>query len=404
MDSGDKMKNIIKLLIFILIMIFIVCNVYKIFIKERYTTYKIDNYSIEEHYYLTDYHYYDIVIKNKNNKYVYTLKQNFHKKNKIIKNINTYKSNDVVCIIPEYKKEIQNEIYCNKNNQQASNYYLLKNKDFKQIINKAKKYNIILPSNSDTKYKYKQINTYRKNIEDNTKYILWNYKGIYIASNSDTKYVQFFDYDLYDNIMSTVVGDYYVLFENSSVKGIEKIYYYNLKKEKLKIYKPKEIISKDSYINGVVDNYIYVTDKRNKKQYKINIKQEKIEEIDNNQTNYIVYENGKIRSLNKSDFFIENQLYDNKLKKTDSIESRKEGNYYYYLDNNTMYKSLKNSKNKEVLFSLEGIVDWYLNRSEIVLISSNTLYSYNDIQGLRKIITSNELIYNYKNIYKEWKD
>ena len=46
--------------------------------------------------------------------------------------------------------------------------------------------------------------------------------------------------------MSCIVDKYYVLFENTSVNGIKNIYYYDFKKNKLKIYKPEIILSKDT--------------------------------------------------------------------------------------------------------------------------------------------------------------
>ena len=89
--------------------------------------------------------------------------------------------------------------------------------------------------------------------------------------------------------MDCVVDQYYVLFENNSVNGIEKVYYYNAEKDKVDSFKLKTKLSKNSYINGVVNNLIYVTDKKAKKEYTVNIKKKSITEIDSDQTKYIIY-------------------------------------------------------------------------------------------------------------------
>ena len=165
-------------------------------------------------------------------------------------------------------------------------------------------------------------------------------------------------------------------------------------------------MSKDSYINGVVDKFIYVTDKRSKKEYVIDISKEKIEEIDNNQTSYIIYENNNKKELSKSDFFMKNQYFDNYIvfnkKVTKEEDLREERNYYYFVENNKVYKLMKKSNSPILLFELNDINDWYVSCGEVLVISNGILYSFTDKNGLRKIVESNELKYNFKNIYKKW--
>ena len=61
-----------------------------------------------------------------------------------------------------------------------------------------------------------------------------------ILKNNSYSYQKILNEDLYDNIMSTIVDKYYVLFENTSVNGIEKVYYYDLEKEILCVLKEVE--------------------------------------------------------------------------------------------------------------------------------------------------------------------
>ena len=382
------MKKKIKS-IFLLLVIIIICHYgFKLLIVEHNFSYKVNNYKIDEHFYMRKGHHYDIIITNKKENYTYTIDKNLSKKKRIIKDIKEYKSNNLKCIIPIYKKDIDNNIYCNLDNNQVSNDYLLKsnNTDFDKIKKKIKKYKIKLPSSDDTKKKYKKLYVYNKNIDNNNFYV-WNYKGIYVLNN-ENNYIKILDYDLYDNIMSCVVDKYYVLFENTSVNGIENIYYYDSKKDKLNVFKLKEKLDKDSYINGVVDNLIYVTDRRNKKEYTIDIRKKKIKEIDDEQSSYIIYKNNKQKNLSKSDFLIKDQYFE----KTNS-------NYKYFIKDNKIYKKLKGTKNNILLLELNDIVEWKAIDDEIIILVDNTIYYYNDSTGLRKILKNNELRYNYKNIY-----
>ena len=398
--------NRIKKIILVAFLLVLVYFGYRILIKEHEVSYTIDKYNVKEHFYINKNHYYDLIINKNKENYTYTIKQNLSKQKRIIKEIKTYKSNNLICIVPIYKEDIELNIYCDLNNEEVSNDYLLKtnNNDFKKIKKKIKKYKIKLPKSYNTNEKYKKVTVYQKNILDNYNYYIWNYKGIIVLNNKELKYQKILDYDLYDNIMATTIDRYYVVFENTNVNGIENIYYYDSRSNKLNKFKSKEKLDKDSYINGVVDNYIYVTDRKNKKEYKINISKQTITQVDDN-INYIIYENNKKKTLSKSDFFMNDQYFNNKQikdsKVTNSLDLIKEENYYYYYKDSKIYKVLDtNKKYSKLLLELEDIKEWYVYDDMIIIMAKDTIYTYTEKEGLRKIAKSNELKYNYKNIYK----
>lgn len=386
-----KIKYLLILIVLFLLIIFI----YKLTIKRFNVSYKIKKHNIEEKFYINNKkHIYNIKI---DNKYTYTIIKNFNKRKKIINNIKEYKKNNISCIVPIYIKENSNDIYCLKNKTQVSNYYLLNenNTDYLEIISKAK---IKKREKKEIETNYKNITIYN-NIDNNMKFIIWNYKGIYLIGKNENKYIKILDYDIYDNIMSIVNSKYFVLFENTKVTGIENIYYYDIKKDKLKLFKLEKVLDKDSYINGINNDLIYVTDNKNKKQYTINISKEEIKEVGNEENNFIVYTNNKEKLLNISDFFSEKQIFNNKL-----VDNKiKEYDYTYYYINNEFYKKIKDG-NKELLFEIDNINDWKVYDRDIILIKDGIVYLYNDQTGLVKILSSNELKYNFKDIVKIWKN
>ena len=391
--------NRIKKIILVIFLLVLVYFGYRILIKEHEVSYTIDKYRIKEHFYINKNHYYDLIISKDKLNYTYTLDKNLSKEKRIIKEIKTYKSNNLVCIVPIYKEDIELNVYCDLDNEEVSNDYLIKtyNNDFKIIKKKIKKYKIKYPSNKNIYKKYKKNTVFQNNILDNYNYYIWNYKGILVLNNKELKYQKILNYDLYDNIMAVSIDRYYVLFENTDVNGIKNIYYYDSKNKKLNTFKLKEKLSKDSYINGVVDNYIYVTDRKNKKEYKINILKKIITQVDDD-INYITYQNNKKKELSKSDFFMNDQYFDN----TYTVDNKiKDNNYYYYYKNNRIYKSLDtNKKHSKLLLELEDIKEWKVYNDIIVIMAKDTIYQYTEKEGLRKIVKSNELKYNYKNIYK----
>ena len=403
------MKNI-KKIILIIIIIFITFCIFKVIKKEHTVKYKIDKYSIKEHFYISNDHYYDLIIKDKKNTYIYTLNIDLNKNKKVIKSIEEFKSNELTCIVSTYKKNDEKGVYCNLNKQQVSINYLLNtnNSDFKKINKKLKKYNLKFPKENNTKKYYKNLIIYQKNIPNDNLYFIWNYKGVYVIGNNKVSYKKFLDYDLYDNVMDCVVSDYYVLFDNSSVNGIENVYYYDINKDKVTSFKLKQKLTKDSYINGVVEDLIYVTDRKQKKEYTVSIKDKTIEEIDNDQTKYLVYDNYKKKELSKSDYFMNDVFFDNNLivdkKVTNSKELKKEYNYYYFIEENKLYKALDTVKSEKILLAeLDNIKDWLVKDREVILLVDDTIYSYTEQYGLRKILIANELNYNYENIYEMWK-
>ncbi len=402
------MKKKVKKLMVIILLILIIIFVRHIIKTNHKVEYKISNYKIIENFKIINKkHQYTIRISNKDKVYTYILNKNINKQKQIIKDIKTYKSKNISCIIPIYKnKKLENNIYCLNGKEQVSNYSLQNNKDYKNILKKANKYNIQSISNSNKTSKYKKINIYKDNISEKDIYTIWDYKGIYIIKNNNYQYKSILSNDIYDNVMSIIVNKYYVIFDNRSVNGIEKIYYYDLEKDKLKEFTPQEKISKTSYINGIYNNEIYVTDTKEKKQFKINVKKEKVEEISTN-NEYFLYRNNKEIVLDKTSFFKKNQYFTNykvENKKIESQDIKEDLNYYYYRKNNKFYSQIKGNKyNSEYLFELSDIDEWQVIDENIILISDGILYKYSEREGLNKIVESNELKYNYENIYNYWK-
>ena len=194
------------------------------------------------------------------------------------------------------------------------------------------------------------------------------------------------------------------LYQN--VMGIENIHYYDIKNDKYKVYKLKEKISKESYINGVYDDLIYVTDKKNKLQYTINIKKEETNVVGKEELGYIKYIYNKKEVLSKSDFFMKEQYFTNERINDNSITNSndliKDKQIYYYLEDNKFYKNI-NGYNDTYLFEKKDIKDWNISYNNIIINIDDAIYKYHDRTGLRKILKYNELNYNYKNIVKYWK-
>lgn len=402
-----RIKKEIKVIIILFLLVIPLIFLRKVFIRKYDILYEKNKYIINEIYqYKNKEHLYEINIKNNKQEITYLLNKDFNKNKKIIKNLKVYKDDNITCLLPIYNQKIEYKLYCLKDDIQVSNYYLKDNESYKKILKKVKKHKInnFLENNKTTSYK--KLKVYDNNISNEDIFTIWDYKGISIIEKDKKNYIKFLDYDLYDNIKTIIYDKYFVLFENNHVDGIKNIHYYDLEKDKLKIYNPEIIISKDFYINGVVDNLIYVTDNKTKKEYTIDLKKEEIIQI-NKANEYLTYYDNEFKSLTKSDYFMEKQIFNNKKvidKKISNEEHIKENNIYYFYEDNNFYRQRTN-RNKELLFSIAEIKEWKIISNKIIFISEDILYLYDDNRGLVPIIQSNELNYNYENIcdYKEKK-
>lgn len=399
------MKKKITGILILIIIFFLLIKLINIIKPSHVVNYKINNnYKVKE-YYDKKLKEYDFIITNKQNTYVYSIKDNKNKK-RFIKEIKTYKEDNVECILPKYKKNIESNLYCIDNGNQISNYYLEKNNpDLYNKIYKKAKINKKNDKVDNSLIKYKKLKLYQKNILDNDNILLWDYKGLYVLSNSSLNYQRIVEQDFYDNVIFTVVDDLFVLLKNDSIKGINTIYTYKLNKDKVDTIKLNKKINKNSYINGVYNGLIYITDPKDKKEYTLNPKKGKLKEIDNDQTEYYVFINGEKVNMSMSDFFMEKQYFHNQTIKDSKIEKIKEGKYIYSQEGNKVYKAYQDAENNKILlFELDEIKDWKVFDDVILLISDDSIYSYHEDRGLREILISNELKYNYENLYMLWKN
>lgn len=403
------MKKLLKI-IFVLGILFLVFQfIVNLFIKQHRVKYSILNddndYSIVELYNKNGY-YFKVVDKDKKTFNFYT-DISFNKQEKIIKDIQYYKADDLVCILPIYKNKKIGNLACNFNNEQVSYSYLeqINNVSIKNIVKKIKNSGYQSYELEDSKItKAKDgIYVYPKNIDDDYIFTTWFYKGIYIINNNGIEKKEFLDYDSYENDYSRLVGKYYVTFntDNKSNYRYYEIITYNIQDSGMKKIE-LENVSLNTYINGVYDNKMYFTDLDSKIQYVLDPYRNSIEKLDG----YHYYFNNELKTISKVDFFSSNKVFSdiiinkNISNKYEDVEIKmSDNNYYFKTKDGVVYEIINDDFDHPIkLFQFNDLVEWNVKHGLISGISKNTLYTYTNRNGLRPVIVNNELIYNYKNI------
>ncbi len=400
------MKKIMKYLIIISFLIGLVYLLIYLFKDYAYNEYSINKYKIYETFNVVDNkNYYDFVIKDKDNNIYNFVYINGNKHNKIISDVVEYNEGDIKCIIPVFGKNM-GSIYCNDKKEISTIY----NIDNEKLINKLKKDNNYNYFSSDKFKKIDNFTYYLDNIPNNYSFMIWNYTGINIVNNK-VKTVKLIDNnDLYNNKYSTLIDSYYLLLDETITN---KFSYYDIKRDVVKTIVSEDELSGDYTILGVYNKNLYLIDNHNYNEYVFDFNKFKIELVGSEKDNYKVIIDGKVKEVSRSKF--KSNMNDYKFVRFISNDKIKEkyhtdhiylfNNSYYFESKGTFYRSnVKYEDNATKLFSIDKVSDWKIVDNNLLIMSNDTLYLYNDEIGLRKIISNNEFKYNYNNIYNLYID
>ncbi|MGM9878995.1 MAG: hypothetical protein ACI31R_03120 [Bacilli bacterium] len=406
------MKKVIKLLIgiFVLVLIFeLIAYIFKTHHEVTYTL-KDDNqtFKINEIYKNKKYYF---KITNKDLIYSFEIPDEFHKRKEIINKIYSYQKDDLYCIYPAIEKGESTNILCSKNKKSYS--YTNYEKYLGSFVETLKKQGYDSPSWEKQSNKSRQIETltaYQNNIKEKTYIYIYKYNGFFAITKDSLEQIKLFENDTYINHLGTTIDKYYLIPNYDQKYDYDELYVIDMTKNKVKQRKLKYKISKDSYINGVIEDEVYIFDKDELKQYKISKKGKKIKEVGNKEDGALFY-NLKFETKSVYDFrdeelkFKTMKDYISQIEKNTSINylQSAEDTYYYQTKNNDVYYYNINNKTKVLLFNKE-ISDFTLVKDTLYFISEDNLYSYDFKEGLRKLITYSELSFNSKNrlaIYME---
>ena len=389
------MKFLLKSLIIILITFFVLKYAIFLFNTGHTVNYNVGNYNIKESLNTNHNDEYYFTIKNEKTKITFRVNKNYSKSEKIIKKIYNKKIDSYSCYMPIFKNnEILTDIMCLKDN---TIYYAhdLNNTNIKEYF---KKYGYTPKKYIDTSSKVTISNTqtlYKDNIPENDYIAIETYKGLTFFNGKESG-VKLFENDIYKKPISIFTGKYYVVADYNSEYTFKNFYVVNIINGQKTNIRSYDDISFDSYIQGAVDNEVYLFDKESKKQYKISIKDETVEEIGNKDS--IKYYNGKWNKMTLSDALNEKKFekYYTNIKDYDKVD-KVNNNYYLYKKNGNNYSAYRLDKNNKkirtYLFETTDLNSIIYLKDKIYFRNENN-FCYYASSGTRKVITNTELEFN----------
>lgn len=411
------MKKNKTIIILVFLFLIIVCCI-RFYSKGHNTTYSLgkkSEYKIKEIYTKNksnelDNYYLEINVGT--NRFRFQLFKTFDRKRKIIDDI-LYYNGDYKCLLPIIDGIAQTDILCYKNNRYY-NYVDVIGKEDKldQFVNDIDiniyDKNNYLDESTET-IDEDGIKLYPYNINKEHYIALSNLKGVYLINDS-VKDIQIFDKDIYTRELSAVVRNYYVTADYSAKQQFRKFYFIELSTGKIKEAKAPNYISFDSYIQGYINDKIYIYDRDNEKQYEIDIEKLEIKEVGNSRKKIKYYDNGewkKITVTKANNKLLFNYLIEDidlsKFEYVYLIGGEKSGFYYMFdkvEDYYHVYRtSVQNKKGITYLFKVKNIDDVYYVDEYIYYKLGNKLKYYSDYTGSRTIIEYNELEFNENLIF-----
>jgi len=389
-----KKKTKVYSLILIVVVLILICRSILIF---NNINYKLnidgDKIKIQE---IVDKDNYYIEIKTDKNIYPFRIYDNLDNKRKVVKDIYYYRDKNIECVLPVINNKLYTDMQCIKEDI-LYNYNDLEGEiaSLDKYVSSIEKYNI-KNFNKDPK-DTKNIGTVKYNIYDSIKHnsAITTYKGLII----NDKEIKLFEKDIYNNKLSTFINNYYIIADYEKTYSFNKFYIVNLYTKKITTLESKNKISYDSYIQGIVDNKVYLYDKDNENQYEIDIEKNKIKIVSSD--NYVkYYTNKKWEKLNKikanKEVYFDYETLDNNFYTYDYVEDI-ENYYYLFKKDGISYKLYRvDKKNIEVYKYILNVptTNICFKDNYLYYVYKTKLHYYSDEVGLKTILENSELEFN----------
>lgn len=328
-------------------------------------------------------------------------------KNKIIESIYYFENENYQCIFP-VGDLIQSDVLCQMDNT-IYPYQNITGMDLEvdAFVQTLEKQGYDATQFKDRRSIVKTMNgiSIYDNLVKNHKIGMEHYKGLYLLDS--TNLIQnrtLFTNDIYQKSVETFQDKYYVVADYNQKYEFHEFYVINMiTKKETKIVSNKAI-SFDSYIQGVVDNAIYLLDCSNKKQYRIHLSEKTVTKIGDIDLGVQVYVEGKWETrtmydaLKQDTYFTMGTLPD-EINKNRYVHFDEVRDYYYlYEAGETGY--LVYRVQKEVP-SIRYFVTTISDFAQVVYIDdyfywkeNDAIYYYHDATGIRTVIQNGELSFN----------
>ncbi len=294
-------------------------------------------------------------------------------KRKLVTDTDYYDIDDIKCLAIRAEDTKLRPICFEK--KQMKDVELINNKDI------LKHYKISSKDNKENK-SYNNITIFN---QDNSAFLLWNYKGFYYLNNNITDNLKITNEDVYNLEVIAKLDNLVMLADYNENYHFNKFIIIDLENGKKQTWKIDYDISMDSYILGSYDKSIYLIDKKNQVEYEIVPSHKKIRIVGTSKKDGVIYNNGfeKI-SLTK-------------LTKKEQEFKKIEAYNYSVIDDN-LYLKPYNSSSKILVTTKKNLQIVDSDEENVYYLSDAKLYGYSPNSGEKLLLENFEWNFNYENM------
>lgn len=365
--------------------------------------------TIDENYSKKNNYRYDLIYEVNGIKFYQTFLKNLKNRNYLVQKVRYVEDSKYKCIYPIYKEQsIKLDAIC-YDGKYYYPYQTIKGNslDIDNFINSIKEYPF-KDKNEENGIKKNNVTIFLDNLIKGHKLFLENYKGLYIIDdNGKLENITLFENDIYKKTIHGFTNQYYVVANYNNLYATNELLSVSLKDGKVKTLKKKDALSFDSYTQGVIENKLYIVDKSNKVQYKIDPKSEVIKKIGDENQKLSVFKEGKFikknyyQAIQEKVLFAPNAISTNfkekEYDKVDYVKSKKLIYYYLYEKEDSEYHVYRNLKGQDIivsLFSVSNLNDVYYVDDFVYFKKDENIYCYSDETGINKVLNYRELKFN----------
>jgi len=214
-------------------------------------------------------------------------------------------------------------------------------------------------------------------------YFVWNYRGYYLLSEEYNRNIGLINTDDYNNSLAFKVNEFLITPNYERNHNFNELFVINTRNLELSSFTFEDIeISYNSYFQGVLGRYVYLIDRRNRLQYRLNIRRNNIELIGTETRGGRWYNNGwedasLIRMSNQELLFVQDRVHNFELY---------EGSLYYLIND---FKVLISNQN------VRSII--YIDNDRVYYLVDNVLYMFSNTTGEVRLMSNTEWHFNFQN-------
>lgn len=396
------MKKIFVSITILYIFLFFLEFSFNYFKKHHEVTYKIDNIEIKEDYRGNtkeeENNYYLELKTEKNTFYIQTY-EDFKKEKRIIKQVKYYSDDNYECILPIFKKNtVLTDLICIEDGKQI-NYNTIQNSQITEFLNTISEYpKENYKDNLENVIMRNQTRFYPSNLPKDHYIALTYYKGLLVADETSFREIELFKKDVYTQKIKAFTNNKYLIINYNNNYDSNEFYVVNIKTRQYDAFGSNNTIKYDAYIQGTLENSVYLFDKDSKNQYQLDLKEKTITRIGNTNTGIKYYDGtwqnkNAYEAVNKELKFKEYETTDEYIM-IKKIRGKKYGTTIYVKEVNGVYEVYRGIRDNQNLIYLFTTTDYKtMNFLKDYIYYKDGIYikMYSDLTGIKTIMNSSEI-------------